>query len=353
MTIQTMRSFKVTAFGQPLEEVVAPLPEPKGAEVLVRVSACGVCHSDLHLWDGHFDLGGGQKMDLSKGLALPRTLGHEIVGTVVAVGPEATEARVGDRRVVYPWIGCGACALCAAGNEQLCSRPRGLGTSLDGGFADHVLVPHERYLIDFDGLREELACTYACSGLTAYSAVKKAGAVTERSPLLIIGAGGVGLAAVRLAHALTGAAPIVAEIDRGKWDAARAAGAGEVMDPSDPDARKALLKATGGVAAAIDFVGAPASFEFGLAALRKGGTLIVVGLFGGATTLSLPLLPLRAVGIVGSYVGTLAEMRELVDLAKAGQVQEIPVQTRSLDGVQQALDDLKGGRVVGRAVIKP
>ncbi|HEY0834588.1 MAG TPA: alcohol dehydrogenase [Azospirillum sp.] len=353
MTIQTMRSFKVTEFGQPLREVVEPLPEPKGAEVLVRVSACGVCHSDLHLWDGHFDLGGGQKMDLSKGLALPRTLGHEIVGAVVAVGPEAHTARVGDRRVVFPWIGCGECALCRAGDEHICAQPRGLGTRLDGGFADHVLVPHERYLIDAGGLLEELACTYACSGLTAYSALMKIGPVSESAPLLIIGAGGVGLAAVRLARVLTGVAPIVAEIDRAKWDSARAAGAGEVLDPSDPDVRKQLLKATGGVAAAIDFVGAQPSFEFGLAMLRKGGRLVVVGLFGGATTLSLPLLPLRAVSIIGSYVGSLAELRELIDLAKAGHVQEIPVQARRLDGVQQALDDLKGGRIVGRAVVRP
>jgi alcohol dehydrogenase/propanol-preferring alcohol dehydrogenase len=350
----SIRSYKVTAFGQPLRETVEPMPVLKGTEVLLRVDSCGVCHSDLHLADGYFELGGGNRMDLSRGLGLPRTLGHEIAGEVVALGPEAIGVALGQRRIAFPWIGCGACSLCAAGNEHLCARPRGLGTNVDGGYSDHVVVPHPRYLVDFSGIREELACTYACSGLTAYSALRKAEPVSARDPLMVIGAGGVGLAGVRLAQPVTGAVPIVADVSEAKRDAAKAAGASETIDPANPDVRKALVKSTdGGVAAAIDFVGSQASVEFGMSVLRKGGRLIVVGLFGGAINLATPLLPLRAMSLIGSYVGSLEELKALVTLARAGKLGEIPVQTRPLAEAQATLDDLRAGRVVGRAVLKP
>jgi D-arabinose 1-dehydrogenase-like Zn-dependent alcohol dehydrogenase len=140
-----MRSFVMTGFGEPLREYRAPRPEPTGSEVLLKVDACGVCHSDLHMWEGFFDLGQGRQLDLRPSIALPRALGHEIAGTVVAVGPDVRDARPGDRRVVFPWIGCGQCARCAAGEEHLCAAQRNLGTRRDGGFGSHVLVPHERY----------------------------------------------------------------------------------------------------------------------------------------------------------------------------------------------------------------
>ena len=348
-----MRSFMMTGFGEPLREHIGKRPEPTGSEVVLKVNACGVCHSDLHIWEGHFDLGGGRQLDIRQGIGLPRALGHEIAGTVVAVGPDVRDVRPGDRRVVYPWIGCGECARCLAGEEQVCANQRNLGTRRDGGFASHVLVPHERYLIDFGKLREELACTYACSGLTAYSALNKALPLGAKDPLVIIGAGGVGLSAINLARSVHGIAPIVAEIDRTKWDAALAAGASQVIDPRDADAVKQLLGATGGVAAVVDFVGAPPSVGFAMQTLRRGGRLVIVGLMGGAIELQLPLLPIRALSIIGSYVGSLQEMQALVALAREGRVTEIPVQTRALEDAQRTLDDLKAGRVVGRVVLKP
>jgi D-arabinose 1-dehydrogenase-like Zn-dependent alcohol dehydrogenase len=348
-----MRSFTMTGFGEPLSERISRQPEPTGSEVLLKVNACGVCHSDLHIWEGHFDLGGGRQLDIRQGIGLPRTLGHEIAGTVVAVGADVQDVRPGDRRVVYPWIGCGECARCQAGEEQVCANQRNLGTRRDGGFSTHVLVPHERYLVDFGKLREELACTYACSGLTAYSALNKALPLGEKDPLVIIGAGGVGLSAINLAHSVHGIAPVVAEIDRSKWEAALAAGASQVLDPRDADAVKQLMGATGGVAAVLDFVGAPSSVGFAMQTLRRGGRLVIVGLMGGAIELQLPLLPIRALSIIGSYVGSLEEMRSLVALAREGQVSEIPVQTRALEEAQRTLDDLKQGSVVGRVVLRP
>src|SRR5258706_3453658 len=269
----SMLCYQVETFGRPLAQVLRDTPQPQGSEVLMKVGSCGVCHSDVHLHDGYFDLGGDARLDMTRTVKPPRTLGHEIAGTVVAVGPDARGVKVGDRRVVFPWIGCGQCSLCQAGNEHLCNAPQALGIHRDGGFADHVLVPQGKYLLDFGSLAEDQACTYACSGLTAYSALKKAGPLGTNDPLVIIGAGGVGLSGIRLARQMFGVAPIVVEIDRAKWNIAREAGAGQVIDPTADGALKALLKATGGVAAVVDFVGAGSTFTFGFGALRKGGKL--------------------------------------------------------------------------------
>jgi D-arabinose 1-dehydrogenase-like Zn-dependent alcohol dehydrogenase len=273
-----MLSYQIQDFGKPLAQVLRETPTPTGTEVIVKIGSCGVCHSDVHLHDGYFDLGGGNKLDMTRVLQPPRTPGHEIAGTVVALGPEAKGAKIGDRRVVFPWIGCGTCSLCAAGDEHLCNAPRSLGIQRDGGFSDHVVVPHPKYLVEYGNLPEDEACTYACSGLTAYSALKKTGNLGATDPLLIIGAGGVGLSGVRIARELFPQAPIiVAEVDQSKWEMAKAAGANECIDSTADGAGKLLFKSTGGgVAAAIDFVGAANTFNFGYGALRKAGKLVCV-----------------------------------------------------------------------------
>ena len=347
-----MLSYQVESFGRPLQQVLRDTPQPQGSEIVVRVGSCGVCHSDVHLHDGYFDLGGDAKLDMTRSVKPPRTLGHEIAGTVLAVGPDAVGVEVGDRVVVFPWIGCGQCPLCAAGNEHLCNAPQALGVNRDGGFADHVLVPHPKYLLGYGALAEEQACTYACSGLTAYSALKKVGALAADDPLVIIGAGGVGLSGIRLAKQVCGVAPIVVEIDQSKWDIARAAGALDVIDPSADGAAKALMKATGGAAAVVDFVGAGASFAFGFGILRKGGKLVCVGLLGGSTTLVPAMVSMKAVSVIGSYVGSLSEMQELMALAASGVLPDMPLSTQPLERATQALDDLRAGRVRGRIVLK-
>lgn len=350
-----MISQQLEAFGRPLAQVLCDTPAPQGTEVIVKVGSCGVCHSDVHLQDGFFDLGGGNKLDMARVINPPRTLGHEIAGTVVAIGPMAQGVKVGDRCVVYPWIGCGQCAVCSAGNEHLCSVPRVLGIQRDGGFADHVVVPDGKYLLDYGSLREEQACTYACSGLTAFSALNKAAPLAGDDALLIIGAGGVGLAGVRLAREVFPAATlIVAELDPSKWALARDAGAHDVIDPSAEGAVKTLVKTTrGGVAAAIDFVGAGPSFAFGLGALRKGGKLICVGLFGGSTLIVPAMVTMKAVSVIGSYVGSLSEMQALMTIGRSGKLPDLPLTVQGLDSATQALDDLRAGRIRGRTVLQP
>jgi D-arabinose 1-dehydrogenase-like Zn-dependent alcohol dehydrogenase len=350
---QRMHSYKLAQFGEPLREVIESPPVPTGTQVLLRVRACGVCHSDIHISEGYFNLGRGQKTELSRAVQLPRILGHEIVGVVDELGPEASGVGVGARRVIYPWGGCGKCPPCQIGQENLCARPANLGVHRDGGFTNYILVEHPKYLIEFDPLPETFAATLACSGLTAFSALKKAAPVDALNPLLIIGAGGLGLAAINLSLALYGVGPVVADIDASKRKAALDAGASSAVNPADPDIRQRLMKETGGFSAAIDFVGAEGTTGFGLALLRKGGRIYVVGLFGGSMEIPLATLPLRAVGVVGSFVGSLPELRELLALARDGRVKSMPIESRPLDAAQQSLDDLRAGRVHGRVVLTP
>ncbi|HEX9521741.1 MAG TPA: alcohol dehydrogenase [Reyranella sp.] len=350
-----MKSYKVVEFGKPLQKVEEANPAPQGSEVLVRITAAGVCHSDVHLWEGYFDMGGGNKVSTQKTMNPPRTMGHEIVGEVVAVGPDAKAAKVGDKAVVYPWIGCGKCWYCQNGIEHLCPTPRALGVNKDGGYADHVIVPDAKYLHPYGNLPTELACLYACSGITAFGAVKKAVGQDGGKPILVIGAGGVGLMGVRFAKSVLGREPIVADIDEGKRKLALENGAIAAIDPRDQDARKKVQELTGGtgVGAAIDFVGAEASAQFGLRALGRGGRLIIVGLFGGTFSMPLPMFAFTGCQIVGSVTGSPAEMKEMMDLVTSGKVTPVPIIKRKLDEADATLQELRKGLIMGRAVLVP
>jgi alcohol dehydrogenase, propanol-preferring len=350
-----MLSQAIVAFGSPLKEIETPTPEPQGSEVLVRVKHCGVCHSDLHIQDGYFDLGAGNRLELAA-FTLPHIMGHEIEGEVVALGPKAGNLTVGDRRVVYPWIGCGECPACNRGEENLCGRPRQLGCSsgVAGGFASHVLVPHPKYLLDYGAASPALAATYMCSGLTAFSAMHKIGAHTSGEDIVVIGCGGLGLMAIEFAKALFHRAPIAADIDDDRLEAAKGAGALATYNTGTPDAAKALAADTkGGAYAVVDFVGSTESFRFASAAVRKGGKIVLVGLFGGAMNMPLPMFPLRALTVTGSYVGTLGEAHEMMSLVRARQIEPIPVATRPMSLASRTLDDLRKGKIIGRVVLTP
>ena len=348
-----MKSYQFREYGEPLELIEVAEPEPTGTEVLVRVLACGVCHSDLHLWEGHYDLGNGRKLDIRAVRSLPFTLGHEIVGEVVAVGPDADGASVGDRRVVFPWIGCRSCEICERDGEHLCLTPRALGTFVNGGFSDRVLVPHPRYLFDFGVVPDELACTYACSGVTAYSALKKV-ADHPGAHTVILGAGGVGLAALSISKATSDRQVIVVDIHQDKLDAAEAIGADHMVDGSDATAHKQLRGLTdGGAYAVVDCVGSAATATLGMRGLARSGVLVIVGMFGGSLQVALPLMPLKNLTIRGSYLGSLPEMGELMELVRAARLGPTPIETRTLDRAQQTLDDLAAGTIVGRAVLTP
>lgn len=341
----------VTHFATPLERLDKADPTPQGCEVLIKVTGCGVCHSDVHLRDGYFDMGAGVKAPLQQ--PLPMVMGHEIEGVVVALGPQAEGLVVGQRVAAYPWIGCGACPACMRGEENYCPQPANLGIQRFGGYASHCLVPHSRYLIPCDGVAPGLAAAYMCSGLTAYGALKKVSDANSADPVLIVGYGGLGMMAHALAKAVIPHAPIlVADVSPAKREAAKAAGL-SVYDASDPTEVQRLLADTAGVYGVLDFVGSEGSFGFANPCVRRGGAIIVVGLYGGAFSMPLPMLPFRALRLQGSYVGTLAEAREVIALARAGKVAPIPILNRPLGEAEAALTDLKAGGVLGRIVLQP
>jgi D-arabinose 1-dehydrogenase-like Zn-dependent alcohol dehydrogenase len=346
-----MRRQSLVAYGQPLCETIVDCPAPRGTEVLVRVERCGVCHSDLHLQDGYFELGGERRLDITRDRPLPFTLGHEIAGTIESTGEAAEGAGIGRRVAVYPWIGCGQCAACRAGEENLCSAHRHLGIAVDGGFATHVLVPHPRYLLDYAPLPAGFAGPLMCSGLTAYSALKHLGERAERGSVLLIGLGGVGIMGLAIARALFSAPPLVADISFEKRDAALAAGAAAAYDPSDPQARREIMKATGGLLSVCDFVGSDKSLQFATGLLARGGKVVVTGLLGGTFSIAAAMIPIKAMTIEGTLTGTLNEARELLELARGGKLTPIPTHDRPLNQAQSALDDLRAGKVVGRTVL--
>lgn len=348
-----MHSFDVVAWGAPLEKVERATPRPRGAEVLIQVRYCGVCHSDAHIRDGYFDLGGGKRLLMSeRGMRLPATLGHEPFGTVVAAGPEA-QAPIGADRLVYPWIGCGACARCGEGLDNYCMAPSMLGIQRPGGYADHLLVPHPRYLIDAAGLDPAWAATLACSGLSTYAAVAKLRPIPPAEWVAVFGAGGLGLSAIGMLRALGHENIVVVDIDERKLTAAMSAGAAATVDGRADDAAKRLTAIAGGALyGAVDFVGSAATAELALGALRKGGRLILVGLFGGAIALSIGATILRAMTVQGSHLGSVSELHDVVALARAGKIRPIPLEIRPLAEVSRTLDELKAGAIVGRVVAR-
>jgi propanol-preferring alcohol dehydrogenase len=356
-----MKSFQVAEFNAPLTEVDQPTPEPTGTQVLIKVKAAGVCHSDLHIWEGGYDLGHGRKpLSLKdRGVSLPRTMGHETVGEVMAFGPDVKPGdtgglKAGDVALVYPWLGCGKCPTCLAGDENMCAvKPNSLGVYCDGGYADHMLVPHPKYLLTLKGLDPVTAAPYACSGVTTYSALKKVEYAFD-SPIVIIGAGGLGLMALSLLKAMGGKGAIVVDIDARKREAAEAAGALGTVDGKAPDALAQLAQKAGGpIRAVIDLVGNAQTTQLGFDCLAKGGKLVIVGLFGGGATFPLPLIPIKAITIQGSYVGNLRETQELLDLVRTKKIAPIPVTTVPLAKAYDSLLELQKGKLVGRAVLTP
>ncbi|EFH10856.1 alcohol dehydrogenase [Pseudoroseomonas cervicalis] len=349
-----MRGWAVVECGAPLEYVELPMGEPTGEEVLLEVTHCGVCHSDLHIWEGSYDLGSRGKMSLKdRGVVLPLAMGHEVVGRVVKLGPEAKGVAVGDTRIVFPWLGCGKCARCQAGEDNMCAvAARSLGVFQHGGYATHIMARSPRHLVAFDGLDPAVAATYACSGVTVYSAIRKVMPLPPEAPVVIVGAGGLGLNAIEVLKALGHQRIVVVDISAEKLEAARRAGASDVVQAGGEDTTARLIATCGGpVEAVIDLVNGTATARFAFDALIKGGKLIQVGLFGGELTVPLPVMATKALTVRGSYVGNPQELREVVELAQQGKLSPLPVSTVPADQVNSVLNRLKDGQVHGRVVL--
>ncbi|HZF77877.1 MAG TPA: alcohol dehydrogenase [Acetobacteraceae bacterium] len=350
-----MRAWAVIETGKPLQEIELPTPEPTGRQVLLEVTHAGVCHSDIHIWEGEYDLGSRGTMRLSdRGVKLPLAMGHEVVGRVLSWGPEAEGAGLqkGQVKLVFPWVGCGHCARCLAEEDNMCLTGRSLGVYQNGGYATHILVPEPRHLVDIEGLDPALAATYACSGVTVFSAIRKVMPMDPDAPLVLVGAGGLGLAAIAVLKAMGHRNIVSVDVGEDKLAAAQRAGATKTVLAAGEDTAKRIIEAAGApVEAVIDLVNGSSSARFAFDALTKGGKLVQVGLFGGELALPLPLMPIRALTVQGSYVGNPKELRDLVAIAKTGKLPGIPITREPLRNADSALQRLREGKVVGRIVL--
>ena len=351
-----MKAARIVKVNEKLEIQQVETPKPRGSQVLVKVQSSGVCHSDIHLWEGYYQGVGGELLKTTdRGVNYPLTPGHEVAGIVDSLGEQAEGFNNNDKVLVYPWIGEGLCPACRIGEENLCDKPRSLGVYMDGGYAEYVLVPSYKYLVKIsDGMDIDASATLSCSALTAYGAVKNANLKPDDN-VVIVGAGGLGLMAIQLAKAVTGARIIAMDLDDKKLEFAKKEGADTTVNSKNEDPVKTIMELTDkmGADAVIDFVNASKTVETDMQFLRRRARVVLVGLFGGELKLSLVSMPTRAYKLIGSYTGTLSDMIELVSLARRGVIKPVVSNRFKLDQATDALTMLRDGKILGRGVINP
>lgn len=336
----------------PLQCVEITDPETGKEGLVIRVTHCGLCHSDLHRWQGVSNLGSRGVVQRPKPVN-PVAMGHEIVGEIVKVGPDVAERSVGEKVIVYPWFGCGVCKQCRAGRDNMCREPtRSLGFGAHGGFADLVAVPHERYAVPLGDLPAEHAATLACAGLTVRCAIRKVEPFDPNEPLLTIGAGGVGLTAISVLSALGHRNIIAMDRDPSRETDTLAAGAARFIALPSGMTPTQLIETIGGkVDVVLDFVNSSDTAALAFDALGKGGRMVQVGLYGGELVAPLPLLTGASLTVQGSITGTLDDLRDVVAIARAGRLPTIPVTVRPRSDVNDAILQLADGKVKGRIVL--
>lgn len=343
-----MKAARLHDYGRELVLEDIPTPEVGEGQVLVRVEAAGFCHSDLHVIDGEIRM-------LPK---LPLTLGHENAGVVAAVGKGVSFVREGDHVAVFGGWGCGRCRACITGDEQLCTAaPEWAGLSKrDGGYAEFLLVPRERYLIPLSKLEPRVAAPLTDAALTSYRAVEKARRfLTPDVAALVVGVGGLGQYGVELIRLLTGSEIIAVDVSEAKLARARELGATHTLAAGEPDVADRILALTHGegVGAAFDFVGSDDSLALCIGATRPLGKVTQLGLAGGTARLKVMDNARFEVLFETSLWGNIQELREVVALAESGRLTSIAVETAPLDQINVVHDRLKRGDVAGRIVITP
>lgn len=351
-----MKAARIVNVNEPLQVQDVQTPKPIDSQILVKVQSVGVCHSDVHVWEGYYEgISGQQLKTTDRGVKYPLTPGHEIAGIVDSLGEQVEGFSKDEKVLVYPWVGEGMCPACKIGQENLCDKPRSLGIYSDGGYAEYVLVPNYKYLVKIgEDMDTDISAPLACAGLTAYGAIKNANLKPDDN-VVIVGTGGLGLMAIQLAKAVTGARIIAMDIDDKKLEVAKKEGADIIVNSKKEDPVKAIMELTGklGADAVIDFVNATKTVETDMQFLRRRAKLLLVGLFGGELKLSLVTMPTRAYKIIGSYTGSLEDMVELVSLAKRGVIKQVVSKRFKLNQAGEALQMLKDGKIVGRGVINP
>ena len=379
LTMSTYRSLAIFSPNQELqlqtrdlEAAVSALP-PDG--VLVRVFAAGVCHSDVHLWRGGLRVGKGQMVRYADrpGMGYPIVPGHEVAGSVYAVGVRTkveTKVFIGERVVVYPWIGCDECYLCEAGDVHLCFNSREIGFCADGGYAEFVYVPHNKYVFKLpDHIPDDVAAILPCSALTAYTAVQQCLPALERIRrwnvevlIAVIGLGGLGQWALRFIPKCINVDKLkVVGIDINAQKLESALQENHVTDAflfheSEPPSQQStnLLDLFGGrkLHIVFDFVNTPETFVLAHDSLHKGGMVLPIGLHGGLGEITLPFTALNVLTIAGSYTGSLSNMQDLLAFMQDNPTPPPTITSYRLDEATSVLKELEKGTIVGRAVLK-
>jgi len=318
-------------------------PQPGADEILIRIEACGVCHSDVHVADGDWP-------QFAKIVKTPLILGHEIAGVVVEKGAAVEELKISDR-VGVPWIywTCGECEFCREGNENLCRKQKITGVTVDGGYAEFVKAPASHALRIPDSLSSVQAAPLFCAGVTVYRALKHSG-ILPGQRLAVFGIGGLGHLGVQFGQAL-GAEVVAIDISEEKLALARSLGSSATINASTDNVIKALRN-RGGVHVALVTSAARASYETAFHCVRPTGTLMVVGLPADPICFPAILMAAGEIRIQASTVGTREDLREVLAMAAAGHVR-CQVAARPLAEVNEALDQLRRGQVSGRLVLTP
>ena len=313
--------------------------------MVLNVKGAGICHSDLHLQDGVLPL------------PMPIVLGHEIAGEVQDVGPNATGFKKGDHAVVHFWNACGTCAACLEGHAMLCEAAwtsLGWGFGHDGGFAEKCGVESTRLVPVPKDVPLDFAATLGCAGITAYHAVNIIGRSKPGETVVIQGLGGVGLYGVQFAN-ISGATAIAVGRNPEKLRKAEKLGASAVVDARKEKVEEEVKKAAGGKAPNlwIDFVSSPETAKQAMAGLVRGGRYVVVGLGLQPIQFNPPELVFREISVSGSLVGNKKEQADVIELARSGRIKSVVSKTMPLDEINEGLEHLRKGDVIGRSVITP
>ncbi len=337
-----MKVAVVTSFDQPLEIQERPVPQPGPGQVLVRIEASGLCHTDIHAARG----------DWPVKPTVPFVPGHEGVGTIELVGPGVTGRVVGER-VAIAWLGhaCGSCDHCVSGWETLCEQQQNSGYSVDGAFAEYAVADASYVVPVPDAVSSSDAAPLTCAGVTTYKAIKVAH-VQPGERVVVFGIGGLGHMAVQYAR-LVGAEVVAVDLNESKLDMARSLGADHVIDASTGDP-VAQIAALGGADVAIALAVSPAAFEQAFASLRRGGRLVCVALPAeDANVLHVPIFDtvLKGISIIGSIVGTRQDLAEVFRLHELGRTR-VMAETRKLDEVNACVEEVLAGRTDARIVFE-
>lgn len=333
-----MRAAVVRSFGEPLELEDREIPSPEGVDVLVRMEASGLCHTDIHAWRG----------DWPVKPTPPFVPGHEGIGIVEAAGPDVSRVKVGDR-VAIPWLGtaCGTCEHCVSGWETLCEAQLNSGYAIDGAYAEYALADSRYVGIVPEGVAPVDAAPLSCAGVTTYKAIKVAG--TRSSDLVaVFGIGGLGHLALQYATIAGGNVVAVDVVDE-KLEMARELGASHTVNAMKEDPVEAI-QALGGADQAVVLAASPKVFEQAFASLKRGGTLVMVAL-PADNSMTLPIFEtvLKGITVRGSIVGTRVDLQDVFDLHAQGRTR-VHTETRDLATVNEDFEAVESGKVAGRLV---